>query len=88
VEKNFALHATKKKYSNFCVVRKNISERNKKPIIPPLPPPPPLQVKWSVPKIKKKNVFACFIDLIKAFDTVWRKGLFFTSRKEDSPGNF
>jgi hypothetical protein len=32
----------KKKYSNFRVVRKNNSERNKKPY-------PLLQVKWSVP---------------------------------------
>ena len=32
----------KKKYSNFRVVRKNNSERNKKPY-------PVLQVKWSVP---------------------------------------
>ena len=35
------------KYSNYRVVRKQISERNKKPY--PLPPPPPLQVKWSAP---------------------------------------
>ena len=35
----------KNKYSNPCVVRKKMSERNKKPY-----PPPPLQVKWSVPK--------------------------------------
>ena len=32
------------KYSNSCVVRKKISERNKKTY----PPPPPLQVKWSL----------------------------------------
>ena len=32
------------KCSNSCVVRKKNSERNKKPY-----PPPPLQVKWSVP---------------------------------------
>ena len=32
----------KSKYSNSRVVRKNISERNKKNI-------PPLQVKWAVP---------------------------------------
>ena len=31
-------------YSNSCVVRKKNSERNKEPY-----PPPPLQVKWSVP---------------------------------------
>ena len=35
----------KKKYSNSCVVRKKNSERNTKK----LNPPPPLQVKWSVP---------------------------------------
>ena len=41
------LCATKKnKYSNSCVVRKEISERNKKHT-----PTPHLQVKWSVPKI-------------------------------------
>jgi hypothetical protein len=44
VEKtNFALCATKKKYSNSCVVRKKDSERKK------TPHNPPLQVKWSVP---------------------------------------
>ena len=36
-----------KKYSNSCVVRKQISVRNKKTY----PPPLPLQVKWSVPKV-------------------------------------
>ena len=41
-----ALCDKKNKYSNSCVVPKKISERNKKPY----PPPPPLQVKWSVPK--------------------------------------
>ena len=34
-----------KKYSNSRVVRKKMSERNTKPY-----PPPPLHVKWSVPK--------------------------------------
>ena len=43
------LCAIKKKYSNSCVVRKHFSERNKKPY----PPPPPLQVKWSVPYLNK-----------------------------------
>ena len=28
-------------------------------------------------KIKKKKVFAAFIDLRKAFDTIWRVGLFY-----------
>ena len=42
---NYALR-DKKKYSNSCVVRKKISERNIKPYPPP---PPPFQVKWSVP---------------------------------------
>ena len=42
--KKFRALRDKKKYSNSCVVRKKISERNKKPY------PPPLQVKWSVPK--------------------------------------
>ena len=38
-----ALYARQKyKYSNSCVVRKQISERNKKPL---------LQVKWSVPYV-------------------------------------
>ena len=40
-----ALRDKKNKYSNSCVVRKKSSERNKKKITPP-----PLQVKWSVPK--------------------------------------
>ena len=36
---------SEKKYSNSRIVRKNISERNKNQT------PPPLQVKWSVPKV-------------------------------------
>ena len=43
-KKNCALRDKKNKYSNSCVVRKNVFERNKKPY------PPPLQVKWSIPK--------------------------------------
>ena len=39
------LNYGKKKYSNSCVVRKKNSERNKNHN------PPPLLVKWSVPKI-------------------------------------
>ena len=53
--KNFVHCTTKKnKYSNSCVVRKKNSEQNKKPY-----PPPPLQVKWSVPysKLKQKYNF-------------------------------
>ena len=38
-----ALRDKKNKYSNSCVVRKQISERNKKKHNSPL------QVKWSVP---------------------------------------
>jgi hypothetical protein len=38
-----ALRDKNNKYSNSRVVRRKISERNKKPY------PPPLQVKWSVP---------------------------------------
>ena len=38
-----------KKYSNSCVVGKQISVRNKNHNPPP--PPPHLQVKWSVPKV-------------------------------------
>ena len=41
------LRDKKNKYSNSCVVRKKNYERNKKPY----PPPPPLQVKWPVPKV-------------------------------------
>jgi hypothetical protein len=47
------LRDNKNKYSNSCVVRKKISERNKKPY-------PPLQVKWSVPNniyISKQYLF-------------------------------
>ena len=43
-KKNCAYCDKKNKYSNTRVVRKKNSERNKKPY-----PPPPLQVKWSVP---------------------------------------
>ena len=43
-EKNCPASRDKRyKYSNSCVVRKKISERNKRPF--------PLQIKWSVPKI-------------------------------------
>ena len=42
-KKNCALRDKKNQYSDSCVVRKKISERNKKTITPPL------QVKWSVP---------------------------------------
>ena len=42
------LHDKKNKYSNSRVVRKIFYERSKKPY----PPPPPLQVKWSVPKYR------------------------------------
>ena len=45
-KKNRALRDKNKKYSNSCVVRKRISERNKKP-------KPPLQVKWLVPYLNK-----------------------------------
>ena len=55
MKKNFALCATINKYSNSCVDRKKIYERNKKSYPPP-PPPPPLQVKWSVP-YKMLDVF-------------------------------
>ena len=41
------LRDKKNKYSNSCVVRKKNSERNK--------PPPPLQVKWSVPYYMQEN---------------------------------
>ena len=40
-----ALRDNENKYSNSHLVRKIISERNKKPY----PLLPPLQVKWSVP---------------------------------------
>ena len=39
----------KKKYSNSCCPKKNISKRKKKNIAPPL------QVKWSVPNIQIHN---------------------------------
>ena len=48
-----ALSDKKNKYSNSCVVRKKNSERNKKPY----PPPPSIQVKWSVPYIFICNTF-------------------------------
>ena len=41
-----ALHDKKNKYSNSCVVRKKNFGTKQKTITPP---PPPLQVKWSVP---------------------------------------
>ena len=43
-KKNCALRDKQNKYSDSRVVRKNISERKKNHN------PPPLQVKWSVPK--------------------------------------
>ena len=45
------------KYSNSCVVRKNISERNKNHN-------PPLQVKWSVPYMLYMTCFLLFHLLI------------------------
>ena len=48
--KKFSLCATKK--MNSCVVRKKNSERNKNHT-----PPPPFQVKWSVPYIIDFNCF-------------------------------
>jgi hypothetical protein len=42
-----SLRDKKEKYSNSCVVRKIISERNKKTY----PPLPLVQVKWSVPYV-------------------------------------
>jgi hypothetical protein len=36
-------------------------------------------------KIKKKKVFAAFIDLRKAFDTIWRVGLFYKLLKSHMP---
>jgi hypothetical protein len=36
-------------------------------------------------KIKKKKVFAAFIDLRKAFDTIWRVGLFYKYLKSQMP---
>ena len=39
-------------------------------------------------KSKKKKVFACFIDLKKAFATVWRKGLFYILLEKKIPPNF
>ena len=40
-----AMHYKKNKYSNSCVVRKKILNETKNHN-----PPPPFQVKWSVPK--------------------------------------
>ena len=31
----------------------------------------------DVYKLKRKPIFACFIDFRKAYDSVWREGLFF-----------
>lgn len=36
-------------------------------------------------KSQKKKVFAAFIDLRKAFDTVWHKGLFYVLLKHNFP---
>jgi hypothetical protein len=36
-------------------------------------------------KIKKKKVFAAFIDLRKTFDTIWRVGLFYKLLKSHIP---
>jgi hypothetical protein len=36
-------------------------------------------------KIKKKKVFAAFIDLRKTFDTIWRVGLFYKLLKSHMP---
>ena len=36
-------------------------------------------------KIKKKKVFAALIDLRKAFDTIWRAGLFYKLLKSHMP---
>ena len=48
MEKKFALCATKKiNILTLVLSKKNISERNKKPYLPPF------QVKWSVPKLRQ-----------------------------------
>ena len=49
--KNIGALRDKKKYSNSRVVRNCFSERSKNHN----PPPPPLQVKWSVPKFIFRN---------------------------------
>lgn len=37
---------------------------------------------------KKQKVFGCFVDLKKAFDSVWRSGLLYKIIKNESVDNF
>ena len=37
---------------------------------------------------KKKNLYACFVDFSKAFDTVWRSALLYKINKKGIGGNF
>ena len=37
---------------------------------------------------KKQKVFGCFVDLKKAFDSVWRSGLLYKIIKNENVGNF
>ena len=57
--KKFRALRDKKKYSNSRVVRKKISERNKKPF--PLP-----QVKWSVPYVDNCDPFFFFFYFLRS----------------------
>ena len=39
-------------------------------------------------KVRRKPIFACFVDFRKAYDSVWREGLFFKLIRNGCSKNF
>ncbi len=39
-------------------------------------------------KMKKQKIYACFVDIKKAFDSVWQQGLFYQLLQNNIGGHF
>ena len=68
------LRDKKNKYSNSCVVRKKKFWTKQKTITPP---PPSLQVKWSVPNISRKICYQKISELCSNFNNMSDKSKFY-----------